>query len=60
MKNGDPERKVDVDTTGVKILLLYASDAGDGNGSDHADWAEAYFVVDGDDPVIAWPDVRGL
>jgi hypothetical protein len=60
MKNGDPEKKVDVDTTGVKMLLLYASDAGDGNGSDHADWADAYFVVDGDDPVIAWPDVRGL
>ncbi|WP_431873773.1 beta-galactosidase [Amycolatopsis sacchari] len=30
---------VDVDVTGAQVLDLLVSDGGDGNGSDHADWA---------------------
>ncbi|GAB4339007.1 MAG: NPCBM/NEW2 domain-containing protein [Dehalococcoidia bacterium] len=56
-----------VDLRGARELTLIVDDAGDGMGSDHADWAEAYFVLTpgatavpegvrvppGPDPVIA-------
>lgn len=58
MKNGDAAKKVSVKTNGIKELLLYASDAGDGNGSDHANWADAYFVIDGAYPTIVWPKIK--
>jgi alpha-galactosidase len=32
---------VDVNVTGVRVLALRVTDGGDGNSSDHADWAEA-------------------
>jgi hypothetical protein len=32
---------VDVDVTGAAIVELVVGDGGDGNGSDHADWADA-------------------
>jgi hypothetical protein len=32
---------VDVDVTGTTVLDLVVGDGGNGNGSDHADWAEA-------------------
>ena len=51
-------KKIDIDTTGIKQLLLYVSDAGDGNGSDHANWADAYFIVDQVHPTITWPDIK--
>ena len=44
MKAGDAPRPVDVSLQGVKLLLLIASDAGDGIGFDHADWADARFI----------------
>jgi hypothetical protein len=28
-----------VNVTGAQVLDLYVGDGGDGNGSDHADWA---------------------
>jgi hypothetical protein len=30
---------IDVDVTGAQVLSLVVGDAGDGNGSDHGDWA---------------------
>ena len=50
MKCGDAPKKVDLDLTGVKNLILLVSDAGDGNNSDHADWADAKFTVVGQKP----------
>ena len=41
MKRGEAPKKVDVDISGLKQLGLLAGDAGDGNGWDHADWADA-------------------
>jgi hypothetical protein len=32
---------IDLDVTGATIVDLVVSDAGDGNGNDHADWANA-------------------
>ena len=48
MKAGQPARDCSVDLTGVKSLVLEVSDAGDGEGFDHADWADAKFeTLDG-------------
>lgn len=44
MTCGDAAAHVDVPLAGVKLLLLIVTDAGDGIGFDHADWAEARFV----------------
>jgi beta-galactosidase len=41
MRAGAPAQEVDVDLQGVERLTLRVGDAGDGNGMDHADWAEA-------------------
>jgi alpha-galactosidase len=50
MKSGEPAKPVEVDLTGVKQLVLLVGDAGDGLDFDHADWAEARFVVKGAAP----------
>src|SRR5512137_2213787 len=56
MKPGDAAKPVDIDLHGVKTLVLQVEDAGDGNGCDHADWAEARFIVSGAKPqTIARP-----
>ncbi len=34
-----------VDLTGVQVVALEVSDADDGNDSDHADWANAFFIL---------------
>jgi len=52
MKPGDSAREVNVDLRGLKTLLLQVGDAGDGNSFDHADWAEARFIVNGRKPQI--------
>ena len=44
MRAGAPAKEVDVDLQGVQRLTLRVGDAGDGNGMDHADWAEAKIV----------------
>jgi beta-galactosidase len=33
--------EIDVDVTGAQVLRLRVTDAGDGNGLDHANWATA-------------------
>ena len=60
MKSGDKAKKVDINIKGISRLLLYVSDAGDSNGSDHADWADAYFIVDQIHPTITWPEIKCL
>ena len=50
MKGGMAAKEVTVDLKGVNKLTLRASDAGDGTGRDHADWAEAVFQVTGAKP----------
>jgi hypothetical protein len=55
MKPADPAKPVDLDLAGIRTLTLEVTDAGDGNGSDHADWADAVITVSGRDPVaVAW------
>jgi len=51
MKLGQPAKRVDVDLRGVKTLLLLVNDGRDGTGFDHADWADAQFIVTGAKPV---------
>jgi alpha-galactosidase len=50
MRFGQPAQAVDVDLTGVKSLLLAVGDASDGINCDHADWADARFLVSGARP----------
>ena len=45
MKSGDEPVHVKVDLAGVEIVTLTAEDAGDGIYKDHADWANAFFVM---------------
>jgi len=42
----DPPVSFSVDLAGAGELVLVVKDAGDGNGSDHADWADAKLVLD--------------
>ena len=46
MKIDDDAKSVDVDLKGVQRLDLIVMDGGDDIGYDHADWADAYFVLD--------------
>ena len=55
VRGRDPVKKVDVDLTGVKLLKLVVTEAGDGFGSDHTDWADAKFEVIGARPKAATP-----
>ncbi len=50
MRPGDAAKTVDVDLSGVKLLLLFVGSAGDGISYDHANWADAKFVVSGEKP----------
>jgi alpha-galactosidase len=49
IKSGDAPKAVDVDVTGVSLLIL-AVDSGDDMNYDHADWADAFFTVSGAAP----------
>ncbi len=55
MRSNTPPKEVDVDLHGVKLLTLKVTDAGDGGTFDHADWANARFVVNGDKPAAFVP-----
>jgi putative heme-binding domain-containing protein len=56
MCSGEEAKKIDLKLAGVERLLLHVSDAGDGTGNDHADWAEARIAYDGERPAtIAKP-----
>ncbi len=47
---GEPPKEVNVDLRGVKILALRIGDGGNGNGMDHADWADARIEFNGPPP----------
>ena len=51
MKGGQTAKTVDVPLMGVRQLRLMVTSAGDGTDFDHADWAQAEFVVAGGRPV---------
>jgi alpha-galactosidase len=51
LRGGETAKPFDVNVTGVKTLLLLVGDAGDGFEYDHADWADAHFVVTGAQPI---------
>jgi hypothetical protein len=44
MRSDTPAKRVSVGLSGVGELKLVVTDAGDGNNSDHADWAEPVLV----------------
>ncbi len=46
LRAGDRARRVDVDLAGASRLDLIVHDAGDGIDYDHADWANAWLVLD--------------
>lgn len=50
MRRGQPARTVDVDVRGVTNLVLLVTDGGDGVEYDHANWADARFLVNGARP----------
>jgi hypothetical protein len=50
MHGGDAAKRVDLDVSGIATLVLEVSDGGDGNGGDHADWADATLLVSGTRP----------
>ena len=52
MTNASTTQTVDVDVSGVNELKLIVEDGGDGNGSDHADWADARFFTDTGTPIV--------
>jgi alpha-galactosidase len=56
MKPGDKAKEIDLDLKGIKMLLLLVGDGGDGVNFDHANWAEARFLVSGAKPkAVAGP-----
>ena len=46
LKGGDSAKQLDVDVSGVKMLILMVDSGPDGINYDHADWADATFEVD--------------
>ena len=53
MRTGDAAKSVSVDLTGAKKLLLFVTDAGDGNEFDHANWVDAMIAYQGARPESA-------
>jgi alpha-galactosidase len=53
IKSGQAARPVDLDVTGVDLLVLAVGAGADGINYDHADWANAAFEVVGAKPVTA-------
>ncbi len=60
MRGGDAPKPVSIDLRGVKILVLYVGDAGDGIDYDHADWAEAKIVMTEGKPVVLDPEGQDM
>ena len=45
IRGGEAAKKLDVDLTGCKRMIIRVGNAGDGNGMDHADLADAKFLL---------------
>ncbi len=50
MKRGEPSKRVDLNLKGVHSLLLKVDHVAESNTFDHADWADASFIVAGAKP----------
>jgi alpha-galactosidase len=50
MKSGEAAKSADIDVKDVRTLVLLVTDGGDGLDYDHADWADAHFLVRGNSP----------
>ncbi len=50
MTGNDSAKRVDVSLVGVRQMILLVGSGGDGMDFDHANWAEAEFVVGGEKP----------
>jgi hypothetical protein len=46
MRAGDAAKRVDLSLSGVFEIELIATDTGDGNSHDHANWADARFLAE--------------
>jgi alpha-galactosidase len=55
MQAGMPAQKVDVDLFGIQTMVMITSSAADAVEFDHADWADAKFMVTGAKPVVIAP-----
>jgi len=55
LHGGDAAKPVAVDLHGVKSLILQVTDAGDDMNYDHADWADAQFVMAEGKPTAVAP-----
>lgn len=51
MRSGGAAEKFDINVSRIDTLILVVDGAGDGISYDHADWANAYFLVHGFRPV---------
>ena len=56
LKGGAVAKTADVNLTGIQTLVLLVTDGGDGEGSDHADWANAKIEMKADAPVALPPN----
>ena len=56
MRSNTPPKPVVADLKSVKLLTLKVTDAGDGTEFDHADWADARFIVSGAKPAAFAPE----
>jgi alpha-galactosidase len=55
MQAGMPAQKADVDLTNVQTMVMITSSAADAVEFDHADWADAFFIVTGAKPQLIAP-----
>jgi len=55
MKPTEPAKEIDLNLSGARSMVLIVDDANDGISFDHADWAEARFVVSGYSPKASEP-----
>jgi alpha-galactosidase len=53
MRAGEAAKKLDIDLTGVKLLELRVTDAGDGRDYDHVTWGDVQISYSGTAPVMA-------
>lgn len=61
MKVGDAAKPVDIDLTGVKMLVLFVSPGGDGIDYDHADWANATITMTKSAPIpVSAPEEKAV
>jgi len=50
MTKGMPAKDIAIDLRGAQLLEISVSDGGNGIGSDHADWVDAYITYNGKTP----------